>query len=54
MIMYIEAMMDYYVWLFLQMKFMGPASMISRGAEMETFMKHFSLNGIKPPTICRP
>jgi hypothetical protein len=36
------------VWLMLQRKFMGPAMMIAKGNEMETFMKQFSLNGLKP------
>ena len=39
---------DYYIWMMLQMKFMGPARMIARGDEMEKFVNHFSLNGIKP------
>jgi hypothetical protein len=37
-----------------QMKFMSPATMIAQGSEMEKFMKHFSLNGVKAPTICKP
>lgn len=48
------ALFDYQVWLMLQMKFMSPAAMIARGSEMEKFMKHFSLNGVKAPTICKP
>jgi len=28
--------------------------MIARGAEMEKYMKMYSLNGIKIPTICKP
>ena len=42
------------VWLMLQYKFMSPAAMIAKGGEMETFMKRYSLNGIKIPTICKP
>jgi len=42
------------VWLMLQRKFMMPAAMIAKGGEMETFMKCYSLNGIKIPTICKP
>lgn len=38
---------DYYVWLYLNMKFYGPAQMIAKGDDMEKFMKHFTLNGIK-------
>jgi hypothetical protein len=49
-----ELWFDYQVWLMLQMKFMSPAAMIARGGEMEQFMKHFSLNGVKAPTICKP
>lgn len=45
---------DYYIYMMLQMKFMGPAGMIARGDEMEKFVKQFSLNGIKAPTICKP
>jgi hypothetical protein len=45
---------DYQVWLFLQMKFMTPAAMISRNDEMEKFLRHFSLNGVKQSNICRP
>ena len=43
-----SAWFDYQMWLMLQFKFMSPARMISRGGEMETFMKQYSLNGIKP------
>ncbi len=43
----LSAWMDYQVWLMLQYKFMSPARMIARGGEMETFMKQYSLNGIK-------
>jgi hypothetical protein len=39
---------DYQIYLMVQMKFMSPARMIAQGSEMEKFMKHFSLNGIKP------
>jgi hypothetical protein len=39
---------DYQIWLFLQMKFMFPAELMIKGGEMETFMKQFTLNGIKP------
>ena len=45
---------DYQIWLLLQMKFMAPANMIAKGNDMEKFMSHFSLNGIKIPTICKP
>ena len=50
----IDWWIEYSVWLMLQVKFMGPARMISRNDEMEKFMSHFSLNGIKIPTICKP
>jgi hypothetical protein len=42
------------IWLYLQYKFISPASMIARGNEMEEFIKRYSLNGIKIPTICKP
>lgn len=42
------------VWWYLNYKFMTPAAMIARNDKMEEFMKHFSLNGIKIPTICKP
>ena len=45
---------DYYIYMMLQMKFMAPAAMMSKGGEMEAFMKRYSLNGIKVPTICKP
>ena len=52
--MLIEAWMDYCVWLCLQNKFMGPARMIARTDAMEQWLKHFSLNGMKIPVICKP
>jgi hypothetical protein len=45
---------DYQIWLMVQMKFMSPAAIMSQGAEMEQFMKQFSLNGIRNPNICKP
>jgi len=42
------------VWLYLNYKFMMPASMISRNDEVEKWLSHFSLNGIKNFSICRP
>jgi hypothetical protein len=42
------------IWWMLQMKFMLPAAMISRNDEMENFISHFSLNGIRNFNICRP
>lgn len=51
---FFEAYMDYCMWLFLQNKFSGPARMIARGSEMEEFIKHFTLNGVKASTICKP
>ena len=42
------------IWWYLNYKFMMPAAMIARNDRMEEFMKHFSLNGIKIPTICKP
>jgi hypothetical protein len=42
------------VWLMLQRKFMMPAMMIAKSGEMEDFMKRYSLNGMKVPTICKP
>ncbi len=44
---------DYTVWLMLQCKFMAPAKIIGVGNDMETFLKQFSLNGLKPFSICR-
>jgi hypothetical protein len=51
---FFEAYIDYCMWFYLQNKFSGPARMIARGAEMEEFMKQFSLNGIRNPNICKP
>lgn len=42
------------VWLMLQRKFMMPAMMIAKRSDVEDFMKQYSLNGIKVPTICKP
>jgi hypothetical protein len=42
------------VWLMLQYKFMSPAAMIAKGDKMEQYMKMYSLNGLKVPTICKP
>lgn len=44
---------DYCVWLMLQYQFMTPAKMIGMGDDMEQYLKHFSLNGIKQFSICR-
>lgn len=45
---------DYTIWLMLQYKFMTPANMISVNDDMQEYLKHFSLNGIKQFNICRP
>lgn len=45
---------DFYIQSMLQLYFMSPAKMMSRGDEMEKFMKHYSLDGIKSFSICRP
>jgi hypothetical protein len=42
------------VWLMLQRKFMGPAMMIAKGGEMEKWLSHFSLNGIRSSNLCKP
>jgi hypothetical protein len=39
---------DYYIWVLLQMQFMGPARIIARNDAMEEWLKLF-----KPPTICK-
>jgi len=44
---------DYTIWLMLQYKFMAPANMISANDDMQDFLKHFSLNGIKQFNLCR-
>jgi hypothetical protein len=41
------------MWLYLQYKFMTPTMMIARNDEMQKFIGHFSLNGIKS-NICKP
>ena len=38
---------DYYVWLYLNVVFMGPAKMIAKNDELEQFLKQCSLCGIK-------
>jgi hypothetical protein len=45
---------DYSVWLMLQFKFMTPAMMIARNDEMQKWLGHFSLNGIKSSNLCKP
>lgn len=45
---------EYNMWLMLQFKFTGPAKMMARGADMENYLKCFSLNGIHNPNICKP
>jgi hypothetical protein len=42
------------VWWMLQLKFMVPAMMISRNDEMEKWLSHFSLNGIRSSNLCKP
>jgi hypothetical protein len=42
---------DYSIWMFLQWHFM-PYTLISKGDEMDKFISHFSLNGMKPFTMC--
>jgi len=44
---------DYSVWLMLQYKFMVPAMMIGYNDDMQDYLKHFSLNGIKRFSICQ-
>ncbi len=48
----IDWWIDYSVWLMLQYKFMLPAKLIEKGDEMSQFISHYSLNGIKPFTMC--
>lgn len=49
----IDWWIDYSVWLMLQYKFMAPAKMIGINDDMQDYLKHFSLNGIKQFSICR-
>jgi hypothetical protein len=47
-----ESIMDYGVWMFLQWYYM-PMTLISKvGDEMDKFISHFTLNGVKPFTMC--
>jgi hypothetical protein len=46
-----EYIIDYNVWLFLQLYYL-PMTIISKGDEMDKFISHFSLNGMKPFTMC--
>lgn len=48
--MLFEVWFDFWIKAMLEQKFMGPAKMIARGAEMEKYMKLYSLNGIKIST----
>jgi hypothetical protein len=45
-----EYIIDYNVWLFLQLYY--AMTIISKGDEVDKFISHFSLNGIKPFTMC--
>lgn len=47
----IDMIIDYNVWLFLQWYYL-PMKIISKGDELDQFISHFSLNGIKPFTMC--
>jgi hypothetical protein len=42
---------DYSIWMFLQWYYM-PMTLISKGDEMDKFISHFTLNGVKPFTMC--
>ena len=42
------------VWLYLQYKFMSPAMMIARNDEMQKWLSHFSLNGVRSSNLCKP
>ena len=42
------------MWWYLYYKFMMPARMISNNDEMEKFLSHFSLNGLKRSNLCKP
>jgi hypothetical protein len=48
---FFENIMDYNAWMFLQWYYM-PMTLISKGDEMDKFISHFSLNGMKPFTMC--
>lgn len=47
------AWFDYCVWFYLQNKFYGPARMMAKNDEMQEWLNHFSLNGIRS-NICKP
>lgn len=47
------AWFDYCMWLYLENKFYGPARMIAKNDEMQKWMGHFSLNGVRS-NICKP
>lgn len=48
---FIEAILDYNVWLFLQWYY-SPFTLMRKGDEIDQFISQFSLNGIKPFTMC--
>ncbi len=43
---------DWNVWLFLQWYYL-PMRIIAKGDEMDQFISHFTLNGIKSFNICK-
>jgi hypothetical protein len=50
----IDWWIDYSVWLMLQFKFMAPAKLIAYNDDMETYLKTFSLNGVRASNLCKP
>lgn len=52
-----EALMDYYVWAFLQWYYM-PAYLMGQGSEVDKWVSSFSTNGLKmfdlTSNLCQP
>ena len=48
----VNKLMDYNVYWFLQWYYL-PMRMITKGDDVDRFISHFSLNGLKPFNICQ-
>lgn len=51
---YMNAWFDYCIKSMIDQKFMSPARMMARTAEMQKWLGHFSLNGIRSSNLCKP
>lgn len=47
-------LIDYWVWIMLDLQFNAPARMIARNDAMEQWLKHAGLDGFKVGNLCKP